>query len=301
MERTSAAGIDIGTNTIMMVIGEKSTDGKVAILADEHSIARLGAGVDSSKTIRPDAIQRAIVILKSYRHLLDKNKVTLIRTVGTSALRDASNRSLVVEQLSKAIGGRVEIIPGEEEAYLSFAGTVEDDELSTIIDIGGGSTEIITGSCGRIISKHSLNIGAVRLTERIFTGHPPTESEINIFKEEVKSSLGQTSSNCEPGKFYATAGTPTTIAQVALGMQEYDFNRVNGYMLNICILNRTITDFVDASVKEISERYYIHPKRADVITAGALILRIVMEHFKIDEVKVSAKGLRYGVLHSIFN
>ncbi len=299
MEQIRAAGIDIGTNTILMVIGEKKPDGKLNILMDEHSIARLGAGVDSSKTIRQEAIDRAIKILKSYRHLLDNNKVTRMRIVATSALRDASNRSYVVEQLSKTIAAEIEIISGDEEAYLSFIGTAEGDELSTIIDIGGGSTEIITGARGRIIAKQSLDIGAVRLSERIFAAHPPSENEINIFEKEVNFNLHKLSSDIETGKFYAVAGTPTTIAQVALGMKEYDFNKINGYVLDIGTVNTTISKFLDASVEEISDRYYIHPKRADIICAGAFILKFVMEYFKITQVTVSAKGLRYGVILSV--
>ncbi len=301
MKLIRAAGIDIGTNTILMVIGEKKPDGNLNIIIDEHSIARLGAGVDSSKNIRQEAIDRAIKILKSYRHLLDNNNITRVRIVATSALRDASNRSYVIEQLSKAIGSEIEIISGNEEAFLSFMGTVEGDELSTIIDIGGGSTEIITGAQGRIIAKQSLDIGTVRLSERMFAAHPPSENEINIFEKEVKFNLRKLSSGIETGKFYAVAGTPTTIAQVALGMQEYDFNKINGYVLDIDTVNTTISKFLDASVEEISDRYHIHPKRADIITAGAFILKFVMEYFRIDKATVSAKGLRYGVMLSVLN
>ena len=299
MKQIRAAGIDIGTNTILMVIGEKMAGGKLTILLDEHSIARLGAGVDSTKTIEPEAIERAKKILTSYRYILDKNEIKHTRIVATSALRDASNRSYVIEQLSKSIGTQIEIISGEEEAYLSFIGTVEGDELSTIIDIGGGSTEIITGVKGRIIAKQSLDIGAVRLTERIFSAHPPSLSEIKAFEGEVKLNLQKIPSDIKFGKFYAVAGTPTTIAQVALGMQSYDFNKINGYILDIGTVNTAILKFMNASVREISGRYHIHPKRADVITGGALILRIIMEYFMIDYVTVSAKGLRYGVLQSV--
>lgn len=300
MDFKRAAGIDIGTNTILMVIGEKQTGNKINILSDEHSIVRLGFGVDSTNLIQPEAIERAKKTLESYKALLDKYNIRSIRIVGTSALRDASNRSFVIEQLSEVIGTEIEIIPGEEEAFLSFIGSVEDNELSTIIDIGGGSTEIITGANKQIIDKQSLNIGAVRLTERILTEHPPTNKMISLFKKEIINYLQKLKPIGDPGKIYAVAGTTTTIAQVALGMKKYDFNKVNGYILDINTLKMVISKFMNVSIKGISKQYYIHPKRADVITAGAFILRIIMEHLMIDEVIVSAKGLRYGVMYSVF-
>lgn len=295
------AAIDIGTNTILMLIAEKSKDGSILSLADEHSIARLGEGVDKTGKINENAVKRAANILKKYRKLIIKHSVDTIRVAGTAALRDAKNAKQVREQLESIIESKIEIIPGIREAELSFLGAVEDTNPSVVIDIGGGSTEIIFGNNNELTDRNSLNIGAVRITERIFGDHPPSRNEISDAMEIIDSELSENISEKYQGKFYAVAGTPTTIAAIAMNMKEYDDDRVNGFDLTIDKTEKVFDQFLKLSVEDISNKFNIHPKRADVITAGTLILLRIMKFFSVKSVIVSSHGLRYGMIKDMFD
>ncbi len=293
------AAIDIGTNTLLMLIAEQSADGEMKVVIDEQYIARLGEGVDSTKIINDDAILRASEILKKYRQIIKEYKVDEIRIVGTSCLRDAKNSEYVISRLQEVIGCNIEIIPGIVEAELSFLGAIEDNEPSIVIDIGGGSTEIIYGREEQLIERNSLDVGAVRITERIFKDHPPKIESIEKAKkfliEELKTNINKKYS----GKYYAVAGTPTTVAAVAKNLKVYDDKEVNGYELSLREMEDVFNRFINMSVEDIINKLHIHPKRADVITAGTLILITIMKYFNISSVTVSSHGLRYGVMKSL--
>jgi len=205
------ASIDIGTNTILMLIGEIKNNKIVRILNDEHSIARLGENVDASGIIQTSAIKRAGNILRHYYDLCSSLKVSQIRIVATSALRDAFNKDFVLAEFKKYINPEIEIISGEEEAELSFLGTVEDSSESIVIDIGGGSTEFIFGKNNNVNHRISTQIGAVRLTERFFKNHPPDTTQISLLNKYVRNELKNKLPNIQSSLCYAVAGTPTTI------------------------------------------------------------------------------------------
>lgn len=293
------AALDIGTNTVLMVVGEKCDDGSIEILRDEHSIARLGEKTDYTNLISEEALERTVKILESYRQICSDLKVDRIVTGATSALRDASNSKIASERLQESLGAKINIIAGLEEARLSFLGTVETDDKVIVIDIGGGSTEIISGRNRILSDRTSLQIGAVRLTERCFSNQPPTINEKNIAIAEIENAL----LNVEWQKhesLYSVAGTPTTIAAVALGLGDFERDKIHGYELTRETLDEILHLFLKSTSYDLIRKYHIHPKRADVITAGALILREAMDHFDFTETTVSAKGLRYGILLDAF-
>lgn len=293
-----SAAIDIGTNTLLMLIGEEQ-NGVLKIIRDEHSIARLGEGVDAFKTIQPQAIERAVMILKKYREICDKLGVSQIRAVATSAMRDAKNREEVCENFKNILKKDIEIISGDEEAQMSFAGTVENSELSTVIDIGGGSTEIITGKTPQIQSRISINIGAVRMTERFLKEKPALKENIAAAQNEIRRQLLKAGKR-ETGILYAVAGTPTTLAAIGQGLKDFSRESIHGYVLKAETVEEILERLLKSSLEEIVKIPGVHPQRADILPAGALILKEILEFLKADSCVVSTQGLRYGVLKSMF-
>jgi len=293
------AAIDIGTNTILMLIAEKDEYGKLSVITDEHSIARLGEGVDKTRIINDDAIGRAKEILQNYNEIIKKHNVENVRIVGTSSLRDAKNSQEVIAKLEAAIGYKIEVISGIKEAELSFLGAIDDKQPSVVIDIGGGSTEIIFGKDKHLIGRNSIDLGAVRITERIFGEHPPAKNKIVLAQDILNNELKKNISKEYSGKYYAVAGTPTTLAAIVQNLEEYDYEKVNGYELSKDVTENIFNQFLNMRVEDIVKQFNIHPKRADVITAGTLILITIMDHFSIESVIVSSHGLRYGVMKSM--
>jgi exopolyphosphatase/guanosine-5'-triphosphate,3'-diphosphate pyrophosphatase len=292
------AAIDIGTNTILMVVGN-SENGILNIYRDEHSIARLGEGVDVLKRLQPQAIERATVILKKYRAICNELGITHIRAVATSAMRDAENREEVCQIFSELLKTDIEIISGEEEAQLSFLGTVEDEELSTIIDIGGGSTEIVTGRNSTIHSRISLNIGAVRFTERFLKDKPAAYDAIACAENEIRQQLLKADRR-NAGKIYAVAGTPTTLAAIAQELHEYSRDAIHGYDLKTSVVETILEKLLKSNFEEILLIPGVHPQRADILPAGAMILKEILHFLQADSCIVSTQGLRFGVLKSMF-
>lgn len=297
------AGTDIGTNTILMMIAELDKFNNLQIIRDEHSLARLGENTDKTKTISSAAISRAITILDKYKKICDDENVEKHTLVATSAMRDAVNGDEVKAMLENTIKENIQIITGEEEALFSFLGTVEDENPSAVIDIGGGSTEFITGKNKDISFRKSINIGAVRITERFFLEQPIDDKMQKNALELIRTNL---TTNIDPNiflnrKLYAVAGTPTTIAASYLKLNDYEFDKINGFCLTKAIVNEVLSSFIGLTPQEISEQHKIHPLRADVITAGTLILSEIMNYLDTDSVIVSALGLRYGILKANLN
>lgn len=301
------ASIDIGTNTLLMTIAEINEKGEVKVLEDFHKIARLGYKVDMTKNISLEAIERATTILNEYRSIIDKYEVNNIRIIGTSALRDASNRELVISELEKVIKNKIDIISGDEEAKLSFIGTIESNQKSLIIDIGGGSTEIIYGNESQILFRKSIDIGAVRITERFISNLPPTLQEINNAKEYVNLLLSETLEEIYEKianfddelknnniKCYAVAGTATTITSIASGQYEFDYEKIHNYFVETEKLNSNINSIARLTKTEMELEYKVNSQRSDILFAGALILFQFLKIFKLQGFYCSCKGLRYG-------
>lgn len=291
-----AAGIDIGTNTCLMVIADVQPNGSVVLISDEHAIGRLGEGVSASGSIKPEAVERTNIILNNYNLLLKKHNVQKVYCVTTSAMRDAANSAEVKELFQATLGFPVHIIDGEEEGRLTFAGSGEGSEPILLMDIGGGSTEFIAGSNRLPTNAVSLQVGAVRLTEMFFASLPPTAEEINKAKEFLLTLFSQHQIQQTHVPVWGVGGTFTTLAALHKNVQVFNPSDIHGTFLPIEQVRQLCMYICSLSAEQLRTHPAIHPQRADILPAGAFILLQALEFMSAKGCYVSVKGLRYGAL-----
>ncbi len=291
------AAVDIGTNTVLFACVWWSAS-VFELVCDYHRIARLGEGIQESGAISEAALQRTIRILREYRQLCETHHCTAIAAVATSALRRATNRSVVQRQLEAALQSPITIISGEEEAKLTYRGSVDPETPSqrcAVLDIGGGSTEVATGRGWTPDSLWSLELGVVRLTEKFFPDFPPTDAQRTAAQQEIRRKL-QSLPPQDPGRVFAVGGTPTTLAALALRLPRFDPAAVHHYHLSINQIEHLATWIFRQPLATLQAHPVIHPDRADVLPAGTLILLEFLRHTQTSHCIVSARGLRFGVL-----
>ncbi len=296
-----ASFIDIGTNTALLLIADLDpVNNRIQPVLHRQTIIRLGKNVDEQKIIDHSAMQRLIQCMLDFKALSKEYEAQTIVAAGTSALRDAKNRMEIIDEVVMASGVVIKTLSGEEEAAMTFTGAVagmEDiPERFTVIDIGGGSTEISMGNTGTIEQSISLDIGSVRLTERLFTAQPPSEEEFLTAKQEIDSTF---TGNLEPffsgrEQVFGVAGTLTTIARIVSGEKEFDPAKVHNYPLRYDQVKLLLEELKSLTIEEIISKG-IPEGRADVITMGTLILHQFMRLLGITDVRVSIQGLRYGL------
>ena len=218
-----SAAIDIGTNTVLLLIASIDTRGQLATLVDEQRVPRLGKGVDESGNINRSALNRLIDVLLEYRAMIADHGVESITVTGTSALRDAANRQHVLHRVRAATGFEITVLSGEDEALLSYRGAVSglaEGGSAVVLDIGGGSTEIISGEGESILFHTSRDVGAVRLTERFFRHDPPLPEEIQSALSTVRAAFADVPPFDETRcRLVGVAGTPTTLALLDQGIK----------------------------------------------------------------------------------
>lgn len=296
------SSIDIGTNTVLLLIADIDAAGHVSVLRDVHSIARLGKGVDKSMTIEPDSFARALKYLEDYKKISVEMQCERIVACGTSALRDATNREEFLRLAKDRLGLDVRVLTGEEEAELTYVGTVtefissDDVRPFSVLDIGGGSTELTSGIGPVYQSKRSLNIGSVRLTERFLEHSPPTENEIEAARREISAHISALIPPITESTLLGVAGTLTTLAAIDLGLTHYDPTRVGGHRLSRGSIGRIFEELRVKSLDELGAYPQIAEGRRDVILAGILILQETLDQLEADEITVSDRGLRYGIM-----
>lgn len=296
-----ASFIDIGTNTALLLIADLDpASNRILPVLHRQTIVRLGKNVDEQKIIDHTAMQRLIQCMLDFKALSKEYEAQSIVAAGTSALRDAKNRMEIIDEIVMASGIVIKTLSGEEEAAMTFAGAVagmEDmPERFTVIDIGGGSTEITMGNSADIEQSISLNIGSVRLTERFFTGQPPSDAEFLEAKEEINKMF---TGNLEPffsgrEQIFGVAGTLTTIAKVVSGQEEFDPAKIHNYPLRYEQVRQLLEELKSLTVDQIINKG-IPEGRADVITMGTLILHQFMRLLGVTDLRVSIQGLRYGL------
>lgn len=294
------ASLDIGTNTILMLIADVSPDGTLTVVRDEHAIARLGKGVDRERKISDEARGRADDILQRHLALAHDLKAERVVAVGTSALRDATNRENILTHWRKEYGLNVRVISSEEEARLTYLGTLDPAShgagTRAVLDIGGGSTEVTLGEGDRLIDRFSVELGAVRLTERFWSRYPPIPEDVANARRLIAETFSAARHSLPPAPWHAVAGTPTTLAAMALSLQSFDAAKIDGFRLTKPYVADTATRILSLTRDELAHHPQIDPQRADIMGAGALILEGAMERYNIPEVIVSVRGLRYGVM-----
>lgn len=292
------AAIDIGTNSFLCLIAEMSSNGSIVALHDEVEIVRLGQDVNRTKMFQAQALDRAQKTLRRFRESIDRFKPEKIKAVATSAARDAQN----TDELKKIFLNYqipLEIIDGAKEAELTFFGALSgagDSSYKAVIDIGGGSTEVIFGDSTRLDFAKSIDIGAVRVTEMFFKGAPPASEEflraLHYIKEQFEKNYPKEGFQ-NLSQMIAVAGTPTELVSAKVG--GYNPKKIDNYILDKTELDDWITKLKNADLETRIKTFGISPGRADVILAGTMILREALEYFSLPAFSVSTRGLRFGL------
>ncbi|RZA09444.1 MAG: Ppx/GppA family phosphatase [Proteobacteria bacterium] len=298
------AGIDIGTNTILLLVAEVN-GADIKVLEDHVRVVRLGQGVDKNRAFHPDALDRARATFAEYRGILDRYPGVDLRAVATSGSRDAKNSPEFFREVEERFGIRVNVISGEEEALLSFRGALPegsaDPRTIAVLDIGGGSTEIVglrPGANGDLF-RHSFDMGCVRLSERFLKSDPALASEIQELQNFIAGGLdekGGVLKELEGKNLVGVAGTVTYLAAAHLGLSKFDVERVQGTYLSREALAGLIDRFAPLSAAERLGLGGMDKGRADVILAGAYILQAVLEKTGLPGLTASVRGLRYGAV-----
>jgi exopolyphosphatase/guanosine-5'-triphosphate,3'-diphosphate pyrophosphatase len=291
--------IDIGTNTILMATLAVRRDGGIDILGDEHEIARLGKGVDASRRILPETFDRVAGYLDRYRAIAESLDSERIVAFGTSALRDAANRGEFIAAMRERTGIIIELLSGEEEAHLTYRGALFGHELGdgrhAVLDIGGGSTELAYGSRGKLERGASIDIGAVRITERFLSALPPDSGSIEAARRFAASMLAPLFDLPADAEVVGVAGTVTTLGAMAIGMPGFDADELNGTRLGSDEIGRITAELCAMPLESIAAIPQVHPARADILPGGAIILDEFMQRYDLPEIIVSTRGVRYGV------
>ena len=294
------AAIDCGTNSIRLLIAD-ITDGKFREIIREMEIVRLGQGVDKTNSFHPDAISRTLAATEKFASLIKSKGVEKIRFCATSATRDASNRNLFIDGVRDILGIEVEVIPGEEEATLSFLGaTKELDQQQApflVVDIGGGSTEFVIGS-DQVSAAKSVNIGCVRMSERHLNQQPPTSAQIHSAIIDIDKAIAEAAAVVPittAQTLVAVAGTATTVAAAALDLAEYDRYAIHLSRISAEKVHKVAAMFQRLTRDEIAKLGYMHSGRVDVITAGALVLSRVMAATGATEFVASESDILDGI------
>jgi exopolyphosphatase/guanosine-5'-triphosphate,3'-diphosphate pyrophosphatase len=299
--------VDIGTNSTRLLIAEIEGERVTAELARESRVTRLGQGVDATGALADEAMERVFAVLADYRGLIDAHGVTDTVAVLTSAVRDASNGAAFTEAVRERFGLEARVIPGDEEARLTFLGATSErapdpdaGEL-LVVDIGGGSTELVAGR-GRDVSFFvSLQAGVVRQTERHLHHDPPRPEELEALRTEVATIIDEYVPQAVRDRVtgaVAVAGTATSTAAIDLALEPYDPAKVHGHVLTPEVLDRILAHL--ASIPDAERRKVpgLHPDRAPTIVAGVAMLREVARAFGLAHIEVSEHDiLRGAALH----
>ena len=300
------AAVDCGTNSTRLLVVGPAGD----VRARAMTITRLGEGVDATRRLRPEAMERTFTALREYRAVMDVERVGRTRLVATSAVRDAVNGDDFLLPAADIIGAPAELLPGPEEGRLSYAGATADlsepDEAVVVVDIGGGSTELVTKDEGEVRSV-SLDIGCVRLTERFLRGDPPTTAEVAGAVQAIADELDRAAAaipalvhpDRAPRRLVGLAGTVSTLAALQLGLAHYDRARIHHAVLSRAAVGRWCDVLGAETVARRALRPGLPAGRRDVIFGGALILREVMRRFDLPECIVSESDILDGLILSM--
>ena len=310
----TVAAIDCGTNSIRLLIADR-IDGRLRDLHREMRIVRLGEGVDATGQFSPDALARTRAALEDYAALLRGHGVRKLRMVATSATRDAANRedffAMTADVLGSVVPGAIaEVITGSEEAELSFNGAVGELDSAAapfvVVDLGGGSTEVVLGTGSGVRASYSADIGCVRMTERCLHSDPPTVAEVAAAREVVRERLAEALRVvpvAQAKTWVGVAGTFTTIAALAYGMEEYDADAIHLSRVRFGDLLAVCDQLIGMTRAQRAALGPMHEGRVDVIGGGAIVVEELAaalgELAGIDELIVSEHDILDGIALSI--
>ncbi len=303
-----AGAIDIGTNSVRLLVADVDGPGRDATLVPldrRMHITRLGQGVDATRTLAPDAIDRTVAVLEEYRRALDELGVERVRATATSAARDASNRDEFFTRAHAALGITPELLSGEEEAQLSFRGATTGLDAPApylVVDIGGGSTEFVLGATEPEFLA-SVDMGCVRITEQYLTSDPPAPEELSNAVSAVRDLVADVDRAFPEARQAATlvglAGTVTTVAAIELGLPEYDAERIHHFHLTRAAAEDVFRTLATEPAAERAHNPGLEPGRVDIIVGGAIVLVTILRVLGFDEVLVSEADILDGLVRSV--
>ncbi len=298
----SVASIDIGTNTILLLIAAVG-QGKINPLLDMETVVRLGEGIHKNGILSKEAMERGLQTLSRYLERCRAMKVQKIFAAGTSALREAKNSREFLTFVKEKLDLSIDVISGEEEAQLSFLAVARDlpktGEPLLVVDIGGGSTEFILGKDDQIREWISLPLGSVRFTEQFLHSDPVQEEEWQKMKAKILESLVGIPHSKEPLSMVAVGGTATTLASVDQRLGEFVVEKIHHFVLKKESLKNQLLLYRSKTTAERKRIPGLPAARADVILAGAAILYLTMEELRCPSVFISCHGVRYGLLYKM--
>ena len=297
------AGVDIGTLTCRLLIADLLPGRRLKEIRSERRILGLGEGVDQTKRLSDAAMDGVLCCLREWREIINASHVDAVAAVATSAVRDAANRDEFLDRVKREAGFEIELLSGEEEARRTMLGIRSGlphgvtDVLA--LDIGGGSTEFILDRPGQKPVVRSINVGVVRLCERLLLHDPPTDEEVHQAREwvarETKSAVADMS-NYQTATFVGTAGTITSLAAMAQKLPAYESARIHNYRLQLDTIQEIEQTLLSRKKADRAGLPGLEKGREEVIAAGTIIIRTVMETLGMSAVLVSDLGLREGVL-----
>jgi len=299
--------IDIGTNTTLLLVAEHNGNELVPV-HEEANITRLGQGVDATKRLAPEAIERTVACLEQYRAAAAQHGATRFRIAGTSAMRDAAGAEIVQAAVERLFGVKAEVLSGDEEALCTFGGALSGlglaaDAEVVVFDIGGGSTEFVRGTPRSKPSfAKSFDVGSVRMTERHLLGDPPHKTEIDAARADIARVFATLPKEARPAsgsKVVGIAGTVTTFAAMHQELRTYDPNKVHGAKLTRDAIETLVDMLTRTPLQARKNIVGLDPKRADVILAGGLVLLGCLDALQAKELIVSDRGVRWGLAASL--
>ena len=298
------AVIDIGTNSIKFCVAQKAADGTLDIRKDANDIARLGEGLRETGRISQEALERNAQSVAQFAQQAEEMGAETVFAVGTMALRTAKNAQDFIDRVNELCGLTVKVLPGDEEARLAYLAVlsalpIQDGEL-VIFDTGGGSTEFIFGQGKELDKRFSVNLGAIRITEEYFSDDPVKAGSVEAALKDIKKVFDDAQVQGQPTQLVGMGGTVTSMGAVKHKMTSYDPDVIQGSTLALQDVDKQIADYSERTLEERRLIPGLQPKRADVILAGACILKDILTRFGAEDLIISDRGLRHGLLFDSF-
>jgi exopolyphosphatase/guanosine-5'-triphosphate,3'-diphosphate pyrophosphatase len=294
---TRVGVVDLGTNSTRLLVADVD-DGAVREVDRRLTITRLGEGVDERRLLLPTALARVRNTLSDYRRALEASGAERTLAVATSAVRDAENGEAFLGEVEWSYGFDTRLLSGHDEALMTFRGVSAGREVADgtlVVDVGGGSTELVLGGPAGVAWHDSLDLGCVRLTERFLRSDPPEPPELDAARTQVHALLAErVPEDTRPTRAIGVAGTVTTLAVLSLGLDEEDPALVDGHELSSAWIAGQVERLAAMTVEEIRGLRGMHPDRAPVILAGAVVLAETLDHFGLEALEVSEQDIMHG-------
>lgn len=294
------AVIDVGTNSVKFNISDRRDDGTWRTVVDRAEITRLGEGLDKTGEISPDAMERTVSAIAAMAAEANEKHVAALAAVGTMGMRTARNSQQFIDAVEKRCGVKIEVIPGDEEGRLAYIAVKSGLGLAegslTIFDTGGGSSQFTFGHGSTVEERFSVNVGAVRFTEDYGLSGVVSPEQLQAALAAISADLSRLDGRPSPDALVGMGGANTNLAAVKHKMAKYDPDVIQGSVLERAEVERQIELYRTSALEDRRKIVGLQPKRADVILAGACIVKTVMDKLKQDKMSISDRGLRHGLL-----